>query len=151
MVVCFNNIFLALFMLFFGLTSAHAQNESAPQKNLPATIGPDLDEFEKEIKRAYQEYLRSAEKARKKAVVALQRDLKSSMKLNDLETSVEIKNAIDKLEDTDLWIAGKPANTVVADGNEPHSPKIASAKHAIRNRERLLDDLERKIRSGHIR
>ena len=81
---------------------------SSPDENLPSSIRSDLKQYEREIDRAFRQYLAAAEKARKKAIAALEKDMDTSLERKDLETAVVIKGEIEKLTNADLWLAGKP-------------------------------------------
>jgi hypothetical protein len=119
-----------LLLLTFATTSVAqnadsglAEGKSATKgAALPATIRPDLKQFDKEIARAAREYLEAAERARKKTVAALAKDMEVSMKRKDLETAIKIKEKIEEIKTADLWVVGKPKP--VSQGNGSFTPDV---------------------------
>ncbi len=114
-------LLLLSFELALGQDSATQSSNAGKRADLPSAIRPELNDFEKDIQRAARQYLESAEKARKKAVAAMKKDLKSAMKRNNLESAVAIKAKIEELEMANLWAIGKPKA----------SPDVKSNKQAV--------------------
>lgn len=113
----FLSVLFGCFVLQTTDSNPAPDGQAAKSENIPAAIRSDLKGLDREIRGAYRQYIESVKDAQKKTIAALEKDLKTAMKKEDLEAAVDIKPHIKRIREMDLWLAAKP--TVHSTSDDP--------------------------------